>query len=192
MAIDELIGTWDYSKLPSNVRLGKDVFIEARSSFGRFRTLRDPGLVLGDRVKAFNWTVFSIDSTGMVEVGDDSILVGAIFWCADRITIGKRVMISYNVMIADSDFHPRDPEQRRIDAMAISPGGNGIVRPPFVTRPVVIEDDVRIGLGAIILKGVRLGSGATVGAGAVVSRDVPVGATVMGNPACAVNGEVRP
>jgi acetyltransferase-like isoleucine patch superfamily enzyme len=48
---------------------------------------------------------------------------------------------------------------------------------------VVIEDDAWIGIGAIVLKGVRIGAGARVEAGAVVTRDVPSGATVAGNPA---------
>jgi maltose O-acetyltransferase len=60
------------------------------------------------------------------------------------------------------------------------------MRPPLVTRPVVIEDDVWIGIGAIILKGVRIGNGARIGPGAVVTRSVPAETTVMGNPARAV------
>jgi acetyltransferase-like isoleucine patch superfamily enzyme len=188
MSMDDLTGTWDYTKLPSNVQLGCDVFIEARSSFGRFRSRQNPGLVLGDRVRAYTWTAFSIDATGAIEVGEDSVLVGAIFWCAERISIGRRVMVSYNVMIADSDFHPRDPELRRLDAIAISPGRDGDNRPPFITRPIVIDDDVRIGMGAIILKGVRIGAGAVISAGAVVSRDVPPGSLVVGNPARVIEG----
>ncbi|MEO6776946.1 MAG: acyltransferase [Kofleriaceae bacterium] len=46
-----------------------------------------------------------------------------------------------------------------------------------------IEEDASIGSGATILCGVRVGKGAMVGAGAVVTRDVPPGATVVGNPA---------
>ncbi|MGO7428998.1 sugar O-acetyltransferase, partial [Rhizobium ruizarguesonis] len=42
---------------------------------------------------------------------------------------------------------------------------------------------VWIGGCAIILGGVTIGDGAIVGAGAVVTRDVPAGATVVGNPA---------
>lgn len=38
---------------------------------------------------------------------------------------------------------------------------------------VVIEDDVWIGFGAIILSGVRIGRGSIVAAGAVVTKDVP-------------------
>lgn len=47
----------------------------------------------------------------------------------------------------------------------------------------ILEDGCAIGAGAIVLPGIRVGKGAMVGAGAVVTRDVPGGATVVGNPA---------
>jgi acetyltransferase-like isoleucine patch superfamily enzyme len=134
------------------------------------------GLVIGDRVRVYTWTSFNVDAGGVVEIGDDSILVGAILMCADRIQIGRRVVISYNVTIADSDFHPIDPDQRRRDAIANAPHGNRADRPLVATRPVVIEGDAWIGIGAIILKGVRVGRGARVDAGTVVTSDVRAGA----------------
>ncbi len=48
---------------------------------------------------------------------------------------------------------------------------------------MVIEEKVWIGTRAIILKGVRIGSGAVVGAGAVVTRDVPPMTVTAGVPA---------
>ncbi|MDP9881370.1 sugar O-acyltransferase (sialic acid O-acetyltransferase NeuD family) [Variovorax boronicumulans] len=53
---------------------------------------------------------------------------------------------------------------------------------------VVIEDHAYIGTGAVIKQGkpgqpLVIGRGAVVGMGAVVTRDVPPGATVIGNPA---------
>jgi sugar O-acyltransferase (sialic acid O-acetyltransferase NeuD family) len=48
---------------------------------------------------------------------------------------------------------------------------------------VAIGDFAFIGLGALILNRLTVGPRATVGAGAVVTRDVPEGATVVGNPA---------
>jgi maltose O-acetyltransferase len=52
-----------------------------------------------------------------------------------------------------------------------------------VAKPIVIEDNVWLGGGAILLPGVRIGLNAVVGAGAVVSRSVPANTVVAGNPA---------
>ncbi len=189
MTIRETTGDWDYRSLPPNIKIGADCWIEFKGSFDLFRSLRDPGVVLGARIRAFYWATFNVEPTGAVEVGDDSILVGPIFMCAERISIGKRVVISYNVTIADADFHPIDPEQRKLDAVANAPFGDRTKRPLYVSQPVVIEDDVWIGIGAIILKGVRIGKGARVGAGAVVTSDIPAGVEIVGNPARQI-GEV--
>ena len=53
----------------------------------------------------------------------------------------------------------------------------------FISKPITIEDDVWIGLRAIILPGVTIHKGAVVGAGAVVTKDVPSYAVVGGVPA---------
>ncbi len=190
MKPDELAaitGNWDYSTLPPNVRLGAGCWLERKACFARFRSARDPGLTLGDRVRVHTWSVFNIEPEGSVEVGDDSILVGATFMCAGRIVVGRRVVISYHVTIADSDFHPIDPEARKRDAIANAPFGDKSKRPACKSRPVEIGDDVEIGIGAIILKGVKIGPGARIGAGAVVLREVPAGAIVEGNPARVVS-----
>jgi acetyltransferase-like isoleucine patch superfamily enzyme len=131
----------------------------------------------------YTWTTFNIEPTGAIEIGDDCVLVGPVFMCAERIVVGRRVVLSYNVTIADCDFHPKDYELRKQDAIANAPGGDRSRRPPLETSPVVIGDDVWVGIGAIILKGVRVGDGARIGAGAVVTDDVPAGRRVIGNPA---------
>ncbi len=62
------------------------------------------------------------------------------------------------------------------DGVHIAPGAH-------VSGGVHIEQGAWIGVGACVRQGIRIGAGAMVGAGAVVVRDVPAGATVLGNPA---------
>ena len=180
---EPLSGAWDHSELPSNVYLGAGCVLErTRETFAHYRSTQDLGLRLGDRVRVFQGTTFSVEADGSVEIGEGSILAGAMFMCAEAITLGSCVVVSYNVTITDCDFHPLDPDLRRRDAIAIAPEGDGR-RPQLATAPVVVEEGAWIGIGAMILKGVRIGTGARVNAGAVVTRDVPSRATVAGNPA---------
>jgi len=179
----EYDGSWDYRTLPDSVRIGTDCYLEQRQSFRRFRSVQSPGLVLGDRVRVLGWTSFAVEPSGYVEVGDDTVLAGAVFMCMKSIRIGAGCHIAYNVTISDCDFHPIDIDARRRDTIAIAPSGDRASRPPYPARPVVIGRNVWIGTGAIILKGVTIGDGATIAPGAVLARDVPAGACAAGNPA---------
>lgn len=55
--------------------------------------------------------------------------------------------------------------------------------PDWRPEPILLEDDVSIGSGAVILPGVTIHKAALVGAGAVVTKDVSEKTTVVGNPA---------
>ena len=85
-----------------------------------------------------------------------------------EVVIGDQTQIGPGVQILTAD-HPRDAAQR---AEGIEFG-----------KPVTIGRNVWIGGGAIILPGVTIGDDAVIGAGSVVTRDVPEGATAVGNPA---------
>lgn len=85
-----------------------------------------------------------------------------------EVTIGEKTQIGPAVQILAAD-HPRDAAGR---ASGLEYG-----------RPVRIGRNVWIGAGAIILPGVTIGDDALIGAGSVVTRDVPAGATALGNPA---------
>lgn len=54
---------------------------------------------------------------------------------------------------------------------------------PNITSPIVLENNVWLGVNVVVLKGVTIGSGAIVGAGAVVTRSVPAGEIWAGIPA---------
>jgi acetyltransferase-like isoleucine patch superfamily enzyme len=104
-------------------------------------------------------------------IGDQFAMTGGSVVCEESISIGSRVTVGCNTVITDTDFHPLDPVLRREHPLDGS------------TAPIVIDDDVFIGMQAIILKGVHLGAGCVIGAGSVVTRDVPPGAVAAGNPA---------
>ena len=53
----------------------------------------------------------------------------------------------------------------------------------MVSLPIVIEPDVWLGAGVVVLPGVTIGRGAVVGANSVVSQDVPPLHVVAGQPA---------
>jgi maltose O-acetyltransferase len=91
-------------------------------------------------------------------------------WGGGGITIGNDVMIASHAVITSLTHDTRA----------------AVYRESLIRKPVVIEDNVWIGAGAVILPGVSIGSGSVVGAGSVVTRDVPAGTVVVGVPARAI------
>ncbi len=86
------------------------------------------------------------------------------------VTIGDYVRIAHRVSIISEDH--------LFDDLSLP-----IYTQGKIGKEVVINDDVWIGCGAIILKGVTIGRGAVIGAGSLVNKDVPEMAVVVGNPA---------
>ena len=53
----------------------------------------------------------------------------------------------------------------------------------YVVKDIYIENDVVIGIGSLVLPGVRIGQGAVIAAGSVVTKDVEPYTMAAGNPA---------
>jgi acetyltransferase-like isoleucine patch superfamily enzyme len=85
------------------------------------------------------------------------------------IRIGARALLGCYVEIFDSDFHDLRPNRRR----------DG--RPEMAA--VELGEDVFIGDGVKILKGVSIGAHSVIGAGSVVASSIPAGVIAAGNPA---------
>ncbi len=93
----------------------------------------------------------------------------------DGVRIEDEVFVGHGVMFINDKF-PR----------ATTDGGELQTEEDWTLLPTVVERRAAIGSGAVLLGGVRVGTGALIGAGAVVSRDVPAGAVVAGVPARAL------
>jgi acetyltransferase-like isoleucine patch superfamily enzyme len=175
-------GRWLDGKLPGNVQLGCDTVLKGNEAFHRFRSKRNPALLIGEHC-TMDGVHFALGETASVVIGNYCYFSNAILLCEEELRIGNYVVIGWNATIADSDFHPISPAARIQDAFACSHLGQGRPRPAIATKPVTIGDDVWIGPNASILKGVEIGPGAFIEAGALVTRSVPSRARVIGNPA---------
>jgi acetyltransferase-like isoleucine patch superfamily enzyme len=177
-------GDWWQEPIPPNVVFGDGFYCESAQIFRHLKSKAPRAVVLGDHVSCYAGCSFAIGVNGNCTVGDFTLLNGALVMAEERIEIGSHCLISWNVGIADSDFHPLAPAQRIIDAHALAPFfKDRPPRPKLRTAPVIISDNVWIGMNAIILKGVTIGENSVVAAGAVVTKPVPPNVVVAGNPA---------
>jgi acetyltransferase-like isoleucine patch superfamily enzyme len=116
-----------------------------------------------------------------ITIGNNTLLGGrSLIDCAESITIGDDVLISYDCIIADADNHNVSFSKRKGDLQRWRSGVHdwSVVN----KKPITIEDGAWIGARSIILKGVTIGKGAVVGMGTVVTKDVAPFTIVAGNP----------
>jgi len=177
-------GDWWKEPIPPNVLFGDGFYCESAQVFRHLKSKEPGAVVFGDHVSVYGGCSFSVGVKGRCSVGDFTLLNGALVMAEERVEIGSHCLVSWNVGIADSDFHPLAPAQRIIDARALAPFfKDRPPRPEIRTAPVIISDNVWIGMNAVILKGVTIGENSVVAAGAVVTKSVPPNVVVAGNPA---------
>jgi len=112
---------------------------------------------------------------------------------AERIFIGKHCLINHNNVLQAGKFIGKiiigDYVQTGANVMmfAFNHGtelnGMAMIKQNYYDGDIIIEDDVWIGAGSVILPGVRIGKGAIIASNAVVNKDVPSNAIVGGVPA---------
>ena len=126
---------------------------------------------------------------GRIEIGSYcAIRTGTYLGAANLIKIGNFVGIAQNTHIFDNNNHPISPKKRIFHRIRVAPEGEdylslGAQWELSDSAPIIIEDNVWIGMNCFIGKGVKIGEGAIVARQSVVTKDVPPFTIVAGNPA---------
>lgn len=108
---------------------------------------------------------------GKIAIGGACLICpGVRISSAAEIVIADSCMMASNTFITDADWH----------------GSYDRVRTLGFPEPVYIRENVWLGDGAIVCKGVTIGENSIIGAGSVVVRDIPPNVIAAGNPARAV------
>lgn len=98
-----------------------------------------------------------------IEIGDNCGFSGTSIWCFYDIKIGNNVRCGANTLIMDGDAHFEDYR----------------TSPP---KPIVIEDNVFLGAGVVVKKGVRIGKNSVIGMYSIVTHDIPENVVAVGTP----------
>jgi maltose O-acetyltransferase len=144
-----------------------------------------PGAILLGRDVQFGWPNSPLFYTGychveaahpdaVIELGDHSEFNNNLMIKSEGagVRVGRHGLFGAHIEILDSNFHDLDPRRRH----------GGTVR----MAPVDIGENVFVGMGVRILKGVTIGDDSVIGAGAVVTSSIPAGVIAAGNPARAI------
>lgn len=179
-----VIGDWWQEPIPANVEFREGFYCESAQVFRQLKSNAPAAVRIGNHVSVYAGCSFAVGPNGSCAIGDFTLLNGALIMAEEQISVGSHCLISWNVGIADSDFHPLEPAQRLIDSQALAPFfKDRPPRPKLTTAPVKISDNVWIGMNAVILKGVTIGENSVVAAGSVVTKSVAANVVVAGNPA---------
>ncbi len=133
---------------------------------------------LGNRCQITNGVLFETGYEGEVRLGD-GVYVGAytILNGHGGLEIGDNSLIGGHCHLVAGNHIFADPDRP-------------IQEQGFLSKGIVIEEDVWLGGGVTVLDGVRVGKGSVVSAGAVVTRSVEPYSVVAGIPARRMRGRV--
>jgi acetyltransferase-like isoleucine patch superfamily enzyme len=98
-----------------------------------------------------------------IKIGDNCGFSGTVIGAFSSIILGDNVRCGANTLITDSDWHLDDPRSGK-------------------PAPILIMNNVWLGEGSKVLKGVTIGENSVIGAGSIVVKDIPSNVIAAGNP----------
>jgi acetyltransferase-like isoleucine patch superfamily enzyme len=120
-----------------------------------------------------NYCNIIAEKTGEIIIGNYFGMSNSTLYSRKSIRIGNNVLIGNGTKIYDTDFHSLNYKFR----------GTIEDKKNTENKSIIIEDNVFIGAGCIILKGIHIGRNSIIGAGSVVTKDIPTNEIWAGNPA---------
>lgn len=147
-------------------KIGSNVVIEAGAL-----VFHPENIEIGDDVYIGHSTILKGSPDKPMSIGSGTwIGPNCFLHSAGGLTIGTNVGIGPGVQVVTSSRAEEGPTKP-------------ILHGSLLFAPVEIERDAFVGIGAIVMPGVRIGVGAHIGAGAVVTRRIPEYKVAVGSPA---------
>lgn len=106
-----------------------------------------------------------------IYIGANSRIHGSCIHAKESVTIGDNCLIAANCQIMDSNGHDLS-----------FPNVQDRVKTHGMSNKVIIEDNVWLGVGVIVLPGVTIGYGSVISANSVVYTNIPAMVVAGGNP----------
>ena len=167
-----------YSMIIWGIKRGKNISFQGKTIF---RNLPNSHISIGNNC-SFNSShrsnligvyspcmISTIERNAKIEIGNNCGLSGTVIASALHIKLGNNVRCGANTLITDSDWHTDDYRTGK-------------------NKEVIIDDNVWLGYGVKVLKGVHIGENSLIGAGSIVTKDIPANVVAAGNPCKVIKG----
>lgn len=169
-----------YQLQGSNIKLGKNIVFKKKPLIDIHKSA---SLTIGNNVKInsknkryhvnmFNPCKLMADEpNAIIEIGDNTRINGSCIHAYKKISIGKNCLVAANCQIIDGSGHD------------ISfPDASNRINTFGRCKEVIIEDNVWLATGVVVLPGVTIGKGSIVTANSVVHKNIPPMVIAGGNP----------
>lgn len=156
-----------------NVQLQGNIFI-GRESYVDYNVQMVGNVEIAENSVIGSYTFLSTMPSGRLIVGKDVYVNSfSVIGASERVEIRNHCIFAAYVQITDAEHGFEDPDVL-------------IKHAPIYSSPVVIGENVWLGSGAMIMKGVEIGSGCVIGAKSLVTKSIPAGCIAYGSPASVV------
>ena len=173
----ELYGRFAHGESEFDLRMRRTLWRALTRRFGASNRIGRGALFIHPETFEIGSGVFIGDQVMIQGRFDGTLVIG------DRVWIGPQAYLDARDLVIE-DGVGWGPGAKVLGSMHTGvPVDLPIIQTELAIEPVRIRTGADIGVNAVILPGVTIGTGAIVGAGAVVTKDVPSFAIVAGAPA---------